>query len=527
MDTTQSIIEKCKAGYAAIYMTSSEESRAIKEITDAAVEVKRDLHIWGHGKGLYPKVAWRRRTEDAPTRIDSLDTTKPLADTEMPPSVLLAMEKIDKPAIFVLRLFHHFMDDPLIQTYILDLLPEFKRTKRVLIVLSPYTKIPMELDKEFTLIESNFPTREELGQVLDGVLEGIPPEQQPDAERRVHLVNAARGLTTTEAGNAFSVSIIRPRLTRSGQDWDPNVVLEEKCHALKKTGMLEYIPTPTGGLQSVGGMDLLKAFVRRRQLAFSDEARAYGIPYPKGLLLIGPPGTGKSLGARAISAEMKLPLLRLDMGRVYGGIVGQSEGNIYRVLKSAEAQSPCVLWIDEIEKGMATGSGNLDSGVGQRVLGTVLTWMQEKTDPVYVYATANKPNLPPELMRKGRFDEMFSVDLPNPIERAEIFRIHLAKVNRLEALQSDVHSLASTSDGYQGSEIEAALHDAMLAAFSEGREVMFRDIVDAIHSTQPQSKIMSEEIKRIRDWCASKTRPASSSYREEVPVSVHSRQLEA
>ncbi len=527
MDTVKSIVEKCKAGYAAIYLTSPEEVRAIDDVKNAAMDLQRDLYVWGHGKGLVHKVEWRRRgINDEPELREGADPTKVVADTELAPMALAQMEKTDKPAIFVLRLFHHFMDDPLVQTQILDLLPLFRKSRRVLVVLSPFTKIPLELEKEFTLLETAFPTREELQLVLDGVLKGVPVEQHPTHVRRPFLVDAARGLTTTEAGNAFSLSIIRPRLI-GGEDWDPNIVLAEKCQALKKTGIIEYVPISANGLRSIGGLDLLKAFVRRRQLAFTDEARAYGIPYPKGLLVIGPSGTGKSLGAKAISTEMQLPLLRLEMGKVYGGLVGQSEANIHRVLKAAEAMSPCVLWIDEIEKGMATGSGATDSGVGQRVLGMVLTWMQEKTSPVYVYATANRPNLPPELMRKGRFDEMFYVDLPSLPARGEIFSIHLEKLGRLDPIAPHIASLAATSDGYNGAEIEESIYDAMLTSFAERRELRFEDIVDSLHSTQPQSKIMYEDLKRIREWCSSRTRPASSPYREEQPTSIHSRHLEA
>jgi AAA+ superfamily predicted ATPase len=501
MQITDSIIEKGKASYAALYVQTSEEQRALLEIIEAAAKLERKLFVWSHGKGLFLE-GQRVRTGEEP---------KPIDDTELPPGVLSAMgsaSRVPSGSIVVLKLFHHFLDDVLVQTEIRSLLNLYRTSKRMLIILTPVLKIPPELDRDLTLLEVEFPGHDELNTALEGLTKEMPEELRPSPERRKELIACALGLTTMEAQDAFSLSYVRPKM-QGRELWDPKIVMDEKCLALKKTGMLEYIPVEEGGLNMVGGLDELKRFVRVRRNAFSEEAREYGLPMPKGILLMGVPGTGKSLGAKAISAELKLPLLRLDMGKVHGSLVGQSEANIRMALGSAEANAPCVLWIDELEKGIAGSSSELDSGVGARVLGTVLTWMQERKKPVYVYATANKPNLPPELIRKGRFDEMFSVDLPRDEERVEILKIHLRKRRRLEqGIKNDeeLKLLMDTSRGYTGAEIEACIEAAMFSAFDDGRrDLTYIDIIDAFHSTKPQAVTMAEDIKRIRDWCRKHT----------------------
>jgi AAA+ superfamily predicted ATPase len=474
MQITDSIIEKGKASYAALYVQTSEEQRALLEIKEAAAKLERKLFVWSHGKGLFLE-GQRVRTGEEP---------KPIDDTELPPGVLSAMgsaSRVPSGSIVVLKLFHHFLDDVLVQTEIRSLLNLYRTSKRMLIILTPVLKIPPELDRDLTLLEVEFPGHDELNTALEGLTKEMPEELRPSPERRKELIACALGLTTMEAQDAFSLSYVRPKM-QGRELWDPKIVMDEKCLALKKTGMLEYIPVEEGGLNMVGGLDELKRFVRVRRNAFSEEAREYGLPMPKGILLMGVPGTGKSLGAKAISAELKLPLLRLDMGKVHGSLVGQSEANIRMAL---------------------------DSGVGARVLGTVLTSMQERKKPVYVYATANKPNLPPELIRKGRFDEMFSVDLPRDEERVEILKIHLRKRRRLEqGIKNDeeLKLLMDTSRGYTGAEIEACIEAAMFSAFDDGRrDLTYIDIIDAFHSTKPQAVTMAEDIKRIRDWCRKHT----------------------
>lgn len=536
VSTAALVFEKARAGYAGIYLVSNEDMRSQREIKEAAKLLNRKLFTWTLGRGLVE---------------DGVKSRAPMGNTEDPAGMLDTLTKVndrDKPVlpeecIVVLRLGHHILDDPLIQSKLLDIIPIFKMTKRMLVVLAPVIKLPLEIEKEFAMIETQLPGKTQLLEVLDGIIEGsnLPEALRPSPERREELVEAALGLTTNEAENAMSLSIVKPRiairaaikheyprvsaeeadrlaLSRSTMDviWDPKVVMEEKCAALKKTGLLEYIPVRPEGLNQVGGLRNLKEWVRKRKNAFTQRARDFGLPPPKGMLCVGPAGAGKSLCAKAISGELLMPLLRLDMGKMFGSLVGQSEANIRMAIQVAEALSPCILWIDEVEKGLAGSSaGALDSGVGARVLGTILTWMQEKTSSVFVYATANDVTaLPPEFLRKGRFDEMFSVNLPNERERKEILDIHIKKRGREALLTSGKIDTAffakETLEGFSGAEIEAGIVEAMYAAFDAGKDLNSFDLQEAFDATMPLSKTMKEKLAKLSEWCKDRTRPANT-----------------
>lgn len=535
--TAQVIYEKASAGFPAIYLQSSEDIRSQREIKLAAEKLGRKLYIWTLGKGL------------------QLDGPKPtiLPDTEMPnPSFLSALEhKVEPQSIVILRLFHHFLDDPSMQSCILDLMPTYKETERMLVVLTPVLKMPPELEKEFTLVETTLPDKETLGAVLDAIIKSNgfnnpemvnkKPELAkyvPDAELRKELIDNATGLTTTEAENAFSLSLVRGKV--DPRKWDPKVVLEEKCSSLKKTGLLDYVPTGTQGMKQIGGMENFKAWLSKRRRAFTEDAIKFGLPAPKGILMVGPPGSGKSLGAKATSEELHLPLLRCDVGALLGSLVGQSEANVRMAIKVAEAVSPCILWLDEIEKGFAGSTGgSTDSGVGARILGKFLTWMQEKTSLVFVYATANDvTSLPPEFLRKGRFDEMFSVRLPNPDERKDIFRIHLEKRNRGHLIGDekpnmiDLNTLVKKTEGFSGAEIEAAVVEAMYASFARSEtdpkaDLNSVDMDETLATVRPLSTTMSEQIKKIEEWCETRTRPANAKYQEKAKSAQFGRKVGA
>lgn len=509
--TSQIIFEKARAGYPALYLQTFEDQRSQREIKHAVDELRkaskdpndrRKLFTWTFGKGL----------------VEDNKGATPENDTDAPPGLMEKLRQLPSRSIVILRLFHHFMDDPLIQSALLDIIPLYKTQKQcMIVVLAPVVKLPPELEKEFTLVETQLPSKEQLKEQLDGIIEGsgLKGDLVPSAERSKELIEAALGLTTSEAENAMTLAIVRPRIAKDPNIWDPKIVLEEKCQALKKTGLLEYIPVTDDGLKQVGGLDVLKSWVRKRKAAFTEKAKAFGLPAPKGILLVGPAGCGKSLSAKAISGELQLPLLRLDMGKMFGSLVGQSEANMRQAIQVAEAISPCILWIDEIEKGLAGSTGGAhDSGVGARVLGTILTWMQDKKSPVFVYATANDiAGLPPELLRKGRFDEMFSVDLPTVGERADIFNIHLVKRGRAELVKKksvNIEVLSSVmSDGFTGAEIEAAIIEGMYTAFDAEREVSTKDIEEALKNSKPMSKMMAEKILAIRKWCKDRTRQAN------------------
>jgi SpoVK/Ycf46/Vps4 family AAA+-type ATPase len=324
----------------------------------------------------------------------------------------------------------------------------------------------------------------------------------------MQLVKAVLGLTLDEAENAFARAMVKDGTLDAT---DIPAVLEEKKQIIRKSGLLEYFSTDDT-IKDVGGMDLLKGWLVKRRNAFRDKARAYGLPEPKGVLLVGMQGCGKSLVAKTIASLWDLPLLRLDMSLIFSGYIGASESNMRKALKTAESIAPAVLWIDEIEKafsGVASSSIS-DAGTTARVVGMFLTWIQEKDSAVFVTATANSIEaLPPELLRKGRFDEVFFVDLPTSAERREIFAIHLAKRNRHPEAY-DLDQLATQSEGFSGSEIEEAIVSAMHDSFSENRELETRDVQNALRDTVPLSVTMQEKISFLRKWMQTRARPASS-----------------
>lgn len=501
IDTVTRIVEMAKAGYPALYLLTSEDTRAQREVKEAANTLKRKLYIWTLDKGIVE------------------DTGKPgqkvVPNTGSPDELLGYLPKLPPQSFLILRLFHHFMGDPKVQSILLDVLPEFKNSsQRVLVVTSPVQTLPAEVEKEFAIIEMTLPDKNVIGLVLDDIIQGskLTGDKIPDEQLRKELIGNASGMTTSEVENALSLSLVRGK--KSGKTWDAQVVLEEKCATLRKTGLLEYIPAMKEGMNAVGGMKNLKSWAATRQKAWTPEAKEYGLPAPKGLLMVGIPGSGKSLTVRAIAELWRQPLVRLDMGKIFGSLVGQSEANMRMAIQVAEAVAPCILWVDEIEKGLAgSGSGSQDSGVGARILGTMLTWMQEKTSEVFVCATANDvTSLPPELLRRGRFDEMFSVMLPNQEERKEIFHIHLSKRGRGHLIgkgKMNLEQLSKRTDGYSGAEIEAAIQDAMYFAFDKSREIDSSDIINALDNMSPLSKTMAEKITRMEEWCKSRTRSAN------------------
>jgi len=334
-------------------------------------------------------------------------------------------------------------------------------------------------------------------------LQTVEPEQQEA------LLGAASGLTTIEAENAFALSVVETKTL------DPVIIAREKAQAVKKSGLLELIETKES-LDSVGGLDVLKSWLVRRKNAFSQKARDYGLPTPKGLLITGVPGTGKSLTAKATAAVFGTPLLRLDAGRIFGGLVGQSESNIRSFIQTAEAIAPCVLWLDEIEKGLAgsKSSGVTDGGTSARVFGSFISWMSEKTAPVFVVATANDVSqLPPELLRKGRWDELFFVDLPNLEERQEIWRIQVAKHGR-DPRDFDSVQLARATEGLTGSEVEATFVEALYRAFDDDQEPTDLTIAEVLTDFVPLSKTMADQIIGLRNWAKGRARFATSPQNE-------------
>jgi AAA+ superfamily predicted ATPase len=449
--------------------------------------------------------------------VMAVDTVRP---TEVDPGARSALQVLDhiensrEAALYVLKDFHPFlgaaqvMPDPAVIRKIRDMVRSLKESRKTVLFLSPVLRLPPELEKEITLVDFSLPAPEDLEDALDRVIRsaqsqgGLRLKLSPEDRERV--LQAARGLTVSEAENVFAKSVVMTR------QFDPGIIIAEKKQLIRKSNTLEYYDAAEQ-MSYVGGMDELKAWLHKRRLAFTEQARAFGLPEPRGLLLLGVQGGGKSLIAKAVSTAWKLPLLRLDMGRIFSELVGSSEENMRAALRLAEAVSPAVLWIDEIEKGLSglASSGRSDAGTAARVFGSFLVWMQEKTAPVFVIATSNDITmLPPELLRKGRFDELFFVDLPNFEERQEIFFIHLHK-RHWDSDLFDLPRLARETDGFSGAEIEQVIIAGLYDAFEAGRDLEEKDLLHNIARSVPLSQTMREQVTVLRNWARTHARPAS------------------
>jgi AAA+ superfamily predicted ATPase len=492
-----------RARYPLVYLVTSEEQRLEAILTELAQ---------GHGKAL---LGW-----SAAKGFRRLGGAKgPVPETTSPAEALAAIETLAEPSLVVLKDFHPFLTDPVVVRALRELAHALKSTYTTVILLSPVLVMPPEIEKEVSVLDVPLPTRRDLLELLKEIVGVVRRNNRAkveltrdDAEQ---LVQAALGLTLSEAESAFAKAIATDgRLSRD----DVPLVLEEKRQVIRKSGLLEYF-APDAGLADVGGVSSLKAWLERRAAAFGEPARRFGLPEPKGLLLLGVQGCGKSLTAKAIAAQWRLPLLRLDMGRIFSGFIGSSEENLRRAIRVAESVAPVVLWVDEIEKGLSgsQSSGQVDGGVTARVFGALLTWLQEKTAPVFVVATANRiEQLPPELLRKGRFDELFFIDLPAAPERREILEIHLRR-RRRDPAHFDLDRLAAATEGFSGAELEQAIVAALYEAFAEGVDLAQAHVERAVHESLPLSTTMREEIARLRDWARTRTRPASTGHAEPAP----------
>jgi SpoVK/Ycf46/Vps4 family AAA+-type ATPase len=416
------------------------------------------------------------------------------------------------PGIFIFKDLHPFITSPGVTRWLRDAIASFKGTDKIIILMSPFQEVPLELEKDLVVLDFALPDLGELNLVLSQQLDRMKT-RRTTTEVREKLLKATLGLTKDEAEKVYRKAFVKAgKLT----DEEVDIVLSEKKQLIRRNGILEYIEEDET-LKSIGGLEELKRWLTQRSDAFTERAREYGLPQPKGMLILGVPGCGKSLIAKTTARLWGLPLLRLDMGRVYdGSMVGRSEANLRNALKTAESISPAILFIDELDKAFAgsTGSADSDGGTSSRIFGSFLTWMQEKTSPVFVMATANRvERLPGEFLRKGRFDEIFFVDLPTPEERQDIFNIHLTK-RRSDITRFDLEQLAKVADGFSGAEIEQAIIAAMYEAFAQDREFTQLDIIAAIKSTLPLSRTMMEQVSALRDWARQRARPASASVAE-------------
>lgn len=489
MDFTREIESHIAAGYSLLFVRTFEELRARITLRDTCRKLNKRFYIWSVTVGL--------------CEVQENDQMEKVKDTEPPQGLMNHLfnefgvdEDEDQMSVVVLCDFHPYLKDPRISRMVRELGTRFKEKGYNLVLLSPLFQIPDELKKDVTLLEFKLPGKEELGQIVDDIGEDNEVEVDEDSKERV--VESLSGLTTIEAENALALSVY------NHETFNAKAILDTKAATIRKSGVLEFYDS-SFTMNDVGGFPKLKEWLELRSLAWTKGAIEYGIDFPRGIMLLGLPGCGKSLVAKAISNMWGFPLLMLDMGKVFGSLVGQSEENMREALELAEAIAPCILFIDEIEKGLAGtgGSGKHDSGVGSRVLGTLLTKMQErvKSSSVFYVATANDISaLPAPLLRKGRFDELFFVDLPNRRERKEIFEIHLGKRSR-NPKDFDLDTLVNKTDNFTGSEIEEVVRSGLFYSFSDGkRKLKTADLITAIEVTVPLSKTMTVELEGLRNW---------------------------
>lgn len=489
-----------RARFPYIYITTWEEERAISLIkkiskSEKLIRVAREVYVWTQTNGFV------------------VDGQK-IDGTQSPDKAIDFIRDCNKNSVFVMCDFHVFFGvkgrqvDYNVVRRLRDNLSDLKTSKfrKNVIFLASELLIPETMQKEITILDMPLPTLSEIKAKFDKmIIQNTQIDTSGlDEEGKEKLCKAAMGLTLQEAENAFALAMVNDGKVDVS---DLDIILSEKMQVIKKTGILEFINTDIK-ISDVGGLENLKSWLNKRNNSWSESAKKYCLPAPKGVLITGVPGCGKSLTAKAMSAAWQLPLLKLDFGKIFSGIVGSSEENMRKAIKTAEAVAPSILWVDEIEKSLSGLNSNGDSGTSSRIFGTFLTWMQEKTAPVFVIATANNINsLPAELLRKGRFDEIFFVDLPTQREREEIFKLHLSKrlkdkdvASKIE-INSDLYKqLAQMTEGFVGAEIEQVVISALYEAFFNKRPLEFSDLANTIKNVVPLSVTQKEQILAIRQW---------------------------
>lgn len=492
-----------KARYSLLLIKTDEEERLSADLAKISAILKHDLITWSLTSGL--------SKDDKTLDITSVELKKAIDLCEN-------IAKTGASTIFVFYDIIPVLNSPnglvyqrRLKEFSLNIRQKGYRCNCILV--SSDSEVSNSLKSEITILDYPLPSRDEVYRhVLQFAKEykdthGVSIDMSPQTLKS--LGNAALGLTYTEISNCLARALVDDHKLDIK---DVHNILNEKKQIIRKSEILEYVENNLD-MKDVGGLNVLKSWLDLRGKTFSDEAKSFGLQPPKGVLLVGIPGCGKSLTAKCISGAWKMPLLRLDMGKIFGKYVGDSESNIRKALKTAEAIAPCVLWVDEIEKGLSGGTDN-DGGTTTRVFGTILTWMQDKTSPVFIYATANNiKNLPPELLRKGRFDEIFFVDLPNFEERKKIIEIHIAKTGR-DVNNYDIDLLAKysgeelfgTDIRLSGAEIESWVKDSLMEAYArktngeENADLSLEDFENVLKKIIPMAKMRQKEFKALRNW---------------------------
>ncbi|MBE9068882.1 AAA family ATPase [Leptolyngbya cf. ectocarpi LEGE 11479] len=479
-----------RARYPLVYIPTREEERAEESISVvAATTGNRAVYVWDFVDGY----------QGNPNDV-GVARRNPLQALEF-------VEKLPSAAaaVLILRDFHRFLDDIAVSRKLRNLARLLKSQPKNIIILSAQLTIPDELSELLTVLEFPLPTvdeiRSEIGALL-GAMGSLPEPKALDS-----LVRSCQGLSMERIRRVLARGIA------ANGAFSPNdidLILEEKRQTIRQTQILDFYPA-TEKISDIGGLDNLKDWLIKRGGSFSERARQYGLPHPRGLMLVGIQGTGKSLTAKAIAHHWHLPLLRLDVGRLFAGLVGESESRTRQMIQLAEALAPCILWIDEIDKAFAGFEGRGDSGTTSRVFGTFITWLSEKTSPVFVVATANNIGvLPPELLRRGRFDEIFFVGLPSQPERDAIFNVHLSRLRPHNVKSYDTSRLAYETPDFSGAEIEQAIIEAMHIGFSQNRDFTVDDILEAASQLVPLARTAKDQVDALQAWAASgKARLAS------------------
>jgi SpoVK/Ycf46/Vps4 family AAA+-type ATPase len=476
-----------------IAIETLEEDRVEQALERVAQRLRIPLFVWTMTRGL--------------RRAGALE---PLYDTKEPLKALRNLSDLPNEGIYLMKDLYRSLGDAAVVRTLQDLARAFSHDRRAIVLTAPRVELPSELATLASLVKLELPTEEDLRALAQEVFGTLSREHRlgppPDPDILDKIATALRGLTLFEAERALTRAVLDD-LTLGPRDIE--VIAQMKKEILSRDRVLDCVPQKEG-LDDVGGLHGLKAWLEKRRDALTPEARKFGVEAPRGILLLGVQGCGKSLAAKAVAKTWSLPLLRLEPGRLFDKFVGESEKNLDRALATAERMAPCVLMIDEIEKGFASVvSSESDGGLSRRILGRLLGWMQEREAPVFLVATCNQITaLPPELMRKGRFDEIFFIDLPAADERCQIFAIHLTRRHR-DPKGFDLVALAGASEGFSGAEVEQAVVAALYTAFARRAELMTEHILEEIKATRPLSVTRAEEIEALREWAKGRTVPAS------------------
>ena len=494
MDDSERFEQLVNGGYCCISIVTHEERYALEIISQAALGLKRSMWIWSVAGGV---------------REGLLSDSPFIADTETPTAALCHLADVKEGSICVtLDLVEHLKGGLTLRA-LRDLIEHFEKNGSMLVMIDSDDKLPQVIKSHARPFEISFPAQQELKDIVRKTLRRFhrkkPIEVGITQKGLDTIVRNLRGLTRRQAKRIIIDTVADDRRF---DDNDINLVIASKRRMIQRGALLEYIQIPLD-LSEIGGMRRLKKWLSQRKDAFSSKATEFGLEAPRGVLMLGVQGAGKSLCAKAIATAWHQPLLRMDPGTLFNSYIGESERNLREALRQTEMMSPVVLWIDEIEKGFASAaSQSTDGGLSKRMFGTLLTWLQEREAPVFVVATANDIEaLPPELLRKGRFDEIFFVDLPSPDVRREIFTIHLKKRKR-DPKKFDLGALAEASEGYSGSEIEQAVVSALHGAYADKTGLNTERILSALRASPPLSVTLAEKVQCLRAWAEDRCVPA-------------------